>query len=209
VVDSDREFGQQFTALVQDLGYVAVVSDSAAAALALLEEHDAFDLLVVDTQTSAAGDRDLIKYATERMPDIPLMAVTYAADIQSAVEVLKLGAVDYLIKPLRPAIISESLRAIFEKTRAFMELRHLRRMLADRYNFSSMLSKTPAMHAIFERILLVAATDVTILLEGETGTGKDLVATAIHMQSPRKHGPLVSLNCAGVPDSLLESELYG
>lgn len=209
VVDTDLRFVQQFTDLAREMGYEVVTSDNAADAVTRLQEHEAFDLLVIDPQAVIASEVDLVTYATERLPDIPLMAVTQTADLQSAVGVLKRGAVDYLIKPIRSTIIRESLRAIFEKTRLFMELRHLRRVLADYYDFSGMLSKTPAMHVIFERIRLVAPTNVTVLIEGETGTGKELVATAIHMQSARRQEALVSLNCAGIPDTLLESELFG
>src|SRR5581483_5430586 len=122
LLDTDREFVRQFTSLVRDLGYVVTVSNSAAEAHAFLQEPNAFDLLVVDPRASIAGEIDLIRHVTERLPDIPLMAVTDAADIQSAIEVLKLGAVDYLIKPIRSAILNESLRTIFDKTLPFMEI---------------------------------------------------------------------------------------
>ena len=98
---------------------------------------------------------------------------------------------------------------MLERARVFTEIRHLRRTLKDRYEFGGMLSKTPEMHKVFETIRMVSATNVTVLIEGETGTGKELVATAVHLQSERRKGPFIPINCAGVPETLLESELFG
>ena len=98
---------------------------------------------------------------------------------------------------------------MLEKSRAFTEIRLLKRILKDRYEFGGMLSKTPDMHRVFEVIRNVAGTDVTLLIEGETGPGKELVARAIHQQSARRSGPFIRINCAGVPETLLESELFG
>jgi two-component system response regulator PilR (NtrC family)/two-component system response regulator AtoC len=98
---------------------------------------------------------------------------------------------------------------VLEKAKVFTEIRHLRRSLKDQCEFGGMLSKTPEMHKVFETIRMVSGTNMTVLVEGETGTGKELVASAIHHQSPRREGPFVTINCAGFPETLLESELFG
>jgi transcriptional regulator with PAS, ATPase and Fis domain len=107
------------------------------------------------------------------------------------------------------AAIQESTRLVLQKTQAFTEIRHLRRSLKEFYNFGAMVSKTPAMHKVFEIIQTVAGTDMTVVVEGETGTGKELVARTIHDLSPRRMKPFVAINCAGFVESLLESELFG
>ena len=112
-------------------------------------------------------------------------------------------------KPFSAAAIQESTRAVLEKVEALTEIRHLRRALKDRGEFGGMLSKNPEIHRVFEIIRLVSSTDTTVLIEGETGTGKELVASAIHYQSARRDGPFVTINCAGIPETLLESELFG
>jgi DNA-binding NtrC family response regulator len=140
---------------------------------------------------------------------VPVIVMTGYAHIESAVEVLKLGASDYIVKPFSAAAIQESSRAILDKARIFTEIRHLRRELKERCEFGGMLSKTQEMHRVFEIIRMVSSTDMTVVVEGETGTGKELVASAIHHQSPRRDGPFITINCAGFPETLLESELFG
>jgi DNA-binding NtrC family response regulator len=117
--------------------------------------------------------------------------------------------VDFLIKPFDLTAVQELTRAALEKTIVFREIRHLRRRLQDRSVFGGMLSKTPEMHRLFEIIRMAAPTNMTILVQGETGTGKELVASAVHHHSPRREGPFVTINCAGLPETLLESELFG
>ena len=106
------------------------------------------------------------------------------------------------------AAIQESTRLVLQKAQAFTDIRHLRRSLKEIYNFGAMVSKTPAMHKVFEIIQTVAGTDMTVVVEGETGTGKELVARTIHDLSPRQMKPFVAINCAGFVESLLESELW-
>ena len=151
----------------------------------------------------------LISYIHQNLPDVPVIAITGYSDIQTAVNALKLGASDFVVKPFDLAAVDESTRAALEKSNVYMEIRHLRRWLKDRSIFGGMLSKTPEMHRVFEIIRMVAPTHMTVLVQGETGTGKELVASAIHYQSGRCQGPFVTINCAGFPETLLESELFG
>jgi DNA-binding NtrC family response regulator len=138
-----------------------------------------------------------------------VIVITGHGDIETAIDVLKLGASDYFAKPFSLAAIQESTRLVLQKAQVFTEVRHLRRSLKESYNFGGMVSKTPAMHKVFEIIRTVAGTDMTVVVEGETGTGKELVARTIHDLSPRRMGPFVPINCAGFVESLLESELFG
>lgn len=209
VVDDDDVARQQLERLYRFYHYEVVGVDSAESALARLEREDDIDLVVTDLRLPGLSGIELTERIAKRSPDIPVIAFTGYADVETAVQVLKLGATDYIVKPVTPDAIQESTRAVLERTWSFIEIRHLRRELKDRYDFGGMLSKTPEMHRVFEIIRMVSATDVTVLVEGETGTGKELVATAIHHQSARQKGPFVTINCAGVPETLLESELFG
>ncbi len=208
VVDDDPAVRQQLERLYAHAGYEVAAVGSAEGALERLEVGD-IDLVVTDIRMPGLSGIELTEKMQKLYPDVPVIVITGHADISSAVEVLKLGAADYIVKPFNAAAIQESTRLVLEKAWVFTELRHLRRSLKDRYEFGGILSRTPEMHRVFEIIRMVADTDVTVLVEGETGTGKELVADAIHYQSTRRQGPFVTINCAGVPETLLESELFG
>ena len=152
---------------------------------------------------------ELVKHIRVNHPEVPVIVITGQGDIEIAVDVFKLGASDYFAKPFSLAAIQESTRLILQKAQVFTEIRHLRRSLKESYNFGSMVSKAPAMHKVFETIRTVAATNMTVVVEGDTGTGKELVARTIHDLSPRRMKPFVAINCAGFVESLLESELFG
>ncbi len=208
VVDDDPLICQQLERLYTLGGYSVDIASSGEQAVARLEAGN-IDLVVSDIRLPGMSGVELTEWIQRECPDVPVIVVTGHADIGSAVDVLKLGASDYIVKPFTAAAIQESTRAVLEKAWVFTEIRHLRRTLKDRYEFGGMLSKTPEMHKVFETIRMVSATDITVLVEGETGTGKELVATAIHLQSVRRKGPFIPINCAGVPETLLESELFG
>jgi DNA-binding NtrC family response regulator len=208
VVDDELLICQQLERLYTHSGYNVAVCSSVEQALKRLEQGD-IDLVVTDIRLPGLSGIELTKRIHETYPDVPVIVITGYGDIENAVEVLKLGASDYIVKPFSGTTIQESTRVALEKTQMFCEIRHLRQILKDRCEFGGMLSKTPEMHRVFEIIRMVSNTDMTVLIEGETGTGKELVAKAIHYQSQRGQGPLITINCAGVPETLLESELFG
>jgi len=208
VVDDEAIIRQQLERLYAVAGLKVAVCASGEEALKRLEAED-IDLIITDIRLPEMSGIELTKRVHELYPDVPVIVITGYGDIGTAVEVLKLGASDYIVKPFTAATIQESTQVVLEKAKIFTEIRHLRRILKDRCEFGGMLSKTPEMHRVFEIIRMVADTDMTVLVEGETGTGKELVASAIHYQSRRGQGPLIAINCAGVPESLLESELFG
>jgi DNA-binding NtrC family response regulator len=208
IVDDERIIREQLENLYNASGFKTVTCETGEDALKRLEAED-IDLVVSDIRLPGLSGIDLTKHVHQRYPDVPVIVITGFADIGTAVEVLKLGASDYIVKPFTSATILESTRVVLDKAQTLTEIRHLRHVLKDRCEFGGMLSRTPEMHHVFETIRMVSDTDMTVLIEGETGTGKELVASAIHYQSGRGQGPLVTINCAGVPESLLESELFG
>ena len=208
VVDDDPIICQQLERLYTHTGYRVTVAGLAEQAMELLEGED-IDLVVTDIRLPGVSGVELAKRCVEQWSDVPIIVMTGYAGIENAVEVLKLGASDYFVKPFSAAAIQESTRAVLEKASLFTEIRHLRQQLKESCEFGGMLSRTAEMHKVFEVIRMVAPTDSSVVVEGETGTGKELVASAIHFQSPRQNGPFITINCGGFPETLLESELFG
>ena len=208
MVDDEEIICQQLQRLYTYSGYTVEVTHSGEAALERLEKRD-IDLVVTDVRLPGISGVDLTAEIKKNYPDVPVIVITGHAAIDCAVEVLKRGASDFIVKPFAAEAIQESTNAALEKARVFIEIRQLRRTLKGAGEFGGMLSRTPEMHRVFEIIRMVATTDMTVLVEGETGTGKELVASAIHHHSPRRDGPFATINCAGFPETLLESELFG
>ncbi len=208
VVGDEPLVCQQLDRLYTHSGHKVTIAPSAEEALERLEKGD-IDLVVTDIRLPGLSGVELTKRIQETSPDVPVIVITGYADVETAVEVLKLGASDYVVKPFSAAAIQNSTRMVLERVKDLIEIRHLKRSLKDRGEFGGMLSKNPEIHRVFEIIRMVSSTDTTVLVEGETGTGKELVASAIHYQSARRDGPFVTINCAGIPETLLESELFG
>lgn len=208
VVDDEAIICQQLDRLYSSSGYTVTIAKLAEEALEILGGEE-IDLVVTDIRLPGLSGVELTQKIREKWPEVPVIVMTGYADIDTAVEVLKLGASDFIVKPFSVAAIQESSRIVLEKARVFTEIRHVRRYLKDSWDVGGMISKTPEMHRVFEVIRMVSGTDITVVVEGETGTGKELVASAIHHQSPRREGPFLTINCAGFPESLLESELFG
>jgi DNA-binding NtrC family response regulator len=208
VVDDEPVIRQQLETLYTHLGYKVTAVSLAEDALQSLEEED-IDLVVTDIRLPGLSGVELTKRIAERWSEIPVIAITGYADINTAVEVLKAGASDYIVKPFSAAAIQESTRVGLEQASLIAANRDLRRRLKESCEFGGMLSKTAEMHRVFETVRMVAPTDSTVVLEGETGTGKELVASAIHRLSERRDGPFVTINCGAIPEPLLESELFG
>lgn len=208
IVEDDPVLGGLLARFYERSGYTAVSVGSGEEALALLE-HKNIDFCITDINLPGMNGTELVANIKENFHDVPVMAITGYSDIDIAINVLKNGACDFVIKPFDLATLQESTRIALEKTHIDMEMRHLRRSLKEGYEFRGMLSKTPEMHRIFEIIRAVAPTEMTVSIEGETGTGKELLANAVHSHSGRRNKPFVTINCAGFPESLLESELFG
>ena len=208
VVDDDVVVRELMVRLYLDNGYSVVGVSSGEEALGLLAERN-IDFVITEIDLPRMSGTELIAHIQENSPDVPVIAVTAHSNIEIAINVLKLGAADFVVKPFDLGTVQESTRVALEKTRVYMEIRHLRRGLKNGSEFGGMLSKTAEMHRMFEIIRMVAPTEMTVSIEGETGTGKELVASAVHYHSGRREKPFVTINCAGFPESLLESELFG
>jgi DNA-binding NtrC family response regulator len=208
VVDDEPTVRSQLCRLYEQSGYRVETAGSAEEALGQLAQGG-IDFVITDIKLPGISGADLIATMQESYPDVPVIAITGYLDIDTAVRVLKCGAVDFVVKPFDLTTVRDATATALERTRVYMEIRHLRRALKNGGEFGNMLSKTPEMHRLFETIRMVASTDMAVLIEGESGTGKDLLASAVHYHSARREGPFLTLNCAGLTDSLLERELFG
>jgi two-component system, NtrC family, response regulator AtoC len=208
VIDDEPAVRSQLARLYEQSGYRVETASSAEEGLKQLAQGG-IDFVITDIKLPGMSGADLIATMQESYPDVPVIAVTGYLDIDTAVKVLKCGAVDFVVKPFDLIAVRDATATALERTRVYMEIRQLRRALKNGGEFGNMLSKTPEMHRLFETIRMVASTDMAVLIEGESGTGKDLLANAVHYHSPRRDGPFARVNCAGLPDALLEHELFG
>ncbi len=167
-----------------------------------LADHE---LILADLRLPGAPGTELIVHA----PDVPVLIMTSYATVKSAVEAMRMGAVDYIAKPIDHDELVMMVDRILERERLRRQNAALQADVARTYAVDGIVGECPAMKDVFERIRKVAPTSSTVLILGESGTGKELVARAIHAQSPRRDAPIVTVNCAAVPSSLIESELFG
>ncbi len=181
---------------------------NAEAGLALLK-GDFFDILITDIRLPKMSGLELLKKVKEIDPDITVILITAYADVKDAVDAMKNGAYDYIIKPVDIHKLRALVRQALQYQKIVIDNRHLKRTLRNGYTFEEMLSASKAMEEVYELINQVAATHVTVLITGESGTGKELAAHAIHHRSDRRDEPFYTLNCGALPDTLLETELFG
>ncbi|MGZ9164280.1 MAG: sigma-54-dependent transcriptional regulator, partial [Anaerolineales bacterium] len=208
LINSDTMVCQQLQRLFSQCAYSVSVMQSGQDALEIIADGST-DLVLTDLHVPDLDGMKFVERIRRLHADVPVIVLTREKDIELAVKALKLGVSDYISMPFSADAVRESTRSALEKAQVFTELRHMRRGFAESFEFVGMLSRTPEMYRVFETIRMVSNMDVTVLVEGETGTGKELVAKAIHDRSARREGKFVTINCAGVPDALLESELFG
>jgi two-component system response regulator HydG len=208
VVDDDPAHRRMIEAVLSTEGYEVHQADDGARAIEAVKERF-YDLVIMDVRMSKVGGIEALQKIKEISPGIPIIIMTAYASVGTAVDALKSGAFDYLTKPLD----IEELKILVGKALRFHQLEQenifLKERLNDRFDFSHIIGRSPAMKALFETMALVAPSEATVLIAGESGTGKELIANAIHQNSPRKEHPFIKVNCAALPETLLESELFG
>ncbi len=208
VVDDESSHRKMIEAVLAEEGYEIDQADNGQAAIDAIEERF-YDLVIMDIRMPKVGGIDALKKIKMLSPAIPIIIMTAYASVGSAVDALKAGAYDYLTKPLD----IEELKLLVAKALRHQQLEQenifLKERLNDRFDFSNIIGRSPSIIRLFETVALVAPTEATVLIAGESGTGKELIANAIHQNSPRKNSPFIKVNCAALPETLLESELFG
>jgi DNA-binding NtrC family response regulator len=168
-----------------------------------------YDLAIFDIKMPGMDGIELLKKTKEIYPDIPILVMTAYASIDTAVQAIREGAYDYIVKPFDPENVSHIIKKAVKFKMLEKENILLRKELEKKYGFDEIIGKSKKMEDIFKLIRTVADSEAVIMIRGESGTGKELIARAIHANSKRKYGPLIALNCGALPESLLESELFG
>jgi two-component system response regulator AtoC len=208
VVDDELNIRTALGKILEKAGHAVVVAESGDQALGLLHDRS-FDVVLTDLKMVGAGGLDVLRAAKRIQPEAEVILLTAFGTIDSAVEAMKIGAYDYLTKPTDPERLVHVVAKALDHKALREEVRLLRERVAEREAFEHIVGRGLRMREIYERVRQVAPTTATVLISGESGTGKELVARAIHNRSPRKSGPFVTLNCGALPETLLESELFG
>ncbi len=208
VVDDERSMRELLAIVLRREGYDVLLAESGRAAIETLE-REPIDLLISDIKMPDLSGVEVLRAAKRIDQDILGIMITAFASTDTAVEAMRLGACDYLSKPFDMDLLKMKVREKIDTRQLRQENVLLKRTLGMPHRFSNMIGRSEAMLEVFKLVETVARTNSTILLTGESGTGKGLVAQAIHFHSLRRERPMVSLNCGALPETLLESELFG
>ena len=208
LVDDSPDILTNFSEYLVEKGWEVDTTLEGAASISMMEKKQ-YDIVITDLKMPGIDGMDILKYVKENSPESICIILTGYGTIKNAVEAIKLGAFDYLTKPVKLDEILISIERALEHRNLKRENINLKNQLKKKYRFENIIGDNEKMHKVFETIEKVADTDSTILILGESGTGKELIAKAIHYNSSRREGPFVPVNCAAIPGELLESELFG
>ncbi len=208
IVDDELVMRKSLSGWLERDGYEVDTAESGEEAIEKLKKTR-FDLLLVDIKMEGISGLDVLKHVMENDPDVAVVMITAYGSISTAIEAMKNGAHDYLLKPFDPDELGVLIEKIVEQQAQARENLFLKEQYKDRTRFESMIGQSKPMQEVFDLIQDVSSMDSTVLITGETGTGKGLAAKAIHTNSPRSEGPFVLVNCGAIPEHLMESELFG
>ena len=208
IVDDEGALRSAIAERLADHGFAVEQAGSGEEAVQRLSEF-AFDILITDLRLPGIGGREVLDAALERYPEIIAIVITGYGTVKDAVEAIKQGAADFITKPFQFDALLHVVRSAVEQRRLKSENAYLRSQLEERYRIDGLVGKSTIMRDLFQLLETVAATSSTVLITGETGTGKELAARAIHHNSLRRANRFVALNCSAIPETLLEAELFG
>ena len=208
IMDDEKNYLLVLEALLSDAGYAVTPINDPEMAVSYLEEAEV-DVVITDMKMPKMSGLEVLQHVKRNSPSIPVLIMTAFGSIESAVEVMKYGAFDYITKPFANDELLLSVHNAVELSRAHQQYRILQESLEERYSTHQIIGKSPAMRETLSIVDRVSASRSTVLITGESGTGKELVARAIHFSSPRKDEPFVAVNCMAFNAGVLESELFG
>jgi two-component system NtrC family response regulator len=208
VVDDEPVQREMVGGFLKKQGFNVTSAESGEKALELFRQ-ESFDLVLTDQKMANMSGLDLLQAVHTINPETPVILITAFGTVETAVAALKQGAIDYLTKPLNLDELLYRIRQVSDRYRIINENRELREALQERHRIEGIIGESGQMLEVLSLVRRVAPSEATVLIRGESGTGKELIAKAIHFGSPRASGPLVKVNCAALPETLLESELFG
>jgi two-component system response regulator PilR (NtrC family) len=208
VVDDERSMRELLDITLRQEGYEVALADGGEAAIRALDET-VFDLVITDLRMRKVDGLAVLRAVKEQAPGTAVLMVTAFASTGTAIEAMKLGAYDYVTKPFKLDEIRLTIANALERKRLHEENQALRRQLLKERGFANFVGRSRKMLEVFETIRKIADSPSNVMITGETGTGKELVAQAIHHESPRRDRPFVTVNCGAIPEGLMESELFG
>jgi two-component system, NtrC family, response regulator AtoC len=208
IVDDDEGVRQVLSQSLQESGHQVSAAESGEAAVATVRES-VFDLVILDMVLPRVDGLEVLKEITALRPEAAVIMITGYASVETAIKAMKMGAVDYVVKPFRMEEVELVVGRALERSHLRRENASLRRQLESTYGVHNMIGQSPEMRRLFSLVEQVASSRSTVLIVGPSGTGKELVARALHFNGDRRHQPFVAVNCGGIPESLLEDELFG
>lgn len=208
IVDDDRSMCEALEADLEGRGFQVTWHVTAEQAFAAARDGE-FDVVLTDLRMSGMNGIELCDRIAANRPDLPVIVMTAFGSLDSAVEAIRAGAYDFITKPIEMDMLALTLERAVRHRALQEEVRLLSDVVEKSRRFDDLLGTSPAMQEVYDQLARVAQTDVTVLITGETGTGKELAARSLHKRGPRHGGPFVAVNCSAVPDALLESELFG
>jgi two-component system NtrC family response regulator len=208
IVDDEKNYLVVLEALLSPEGYEIIGMEDPLKALSFIAESD-LDLVITDMKMPGMDGMELLEKTKQIKPDMPVIMMTAHGTIEMAVEAMKKRAYHYITKPFQNEELKLTIRKALENNRLIRENRRLSEALSERFQYGNIIGKSKPMQAIYDLISKVAQSKASVLISGPSGTGKELIAKAIHYESSRKNGPFVSINCGALTQTLLESELFG
>jgi DNA-binding NtrC family response regulator len=208
VVDDEEIVCESCRRILEEEGYEVETALSGREAFEKMKENP-FDIVITDLKMPGIDGMEVLRTFQKDYPDAIIIMITGFSTVETAVEAMKSGAFDYIPKPFTPDEVSIVVKKAIEKKSLLLENIYLRRELQEKYGFHNIVGKSKKMQEIYRIIAKVATTDTTVLIGGQSGTGKELIARAIHFNSPRRDKPFVPVDCAVLSENLLESELFG
>ena len=208
IVEDDASFRRVLEYQLNKAGYETTIAENGERALELFSEHR-YQVVLTDLNLPELNGEEVLRQIKQQSPDTPVIILTAYASVESAVEAMKLGAFHYLTKPLNGDELLLTVGNALKFAELAMENRNLRKAVSSAFKFGGIIGASKVMRKVLDQASQLAGVDATVLITGESGTGKEIMARSIHFNSPRYRKPFMVVNCGAIPDTLLESELFG